>query len=1039
MDSATARCLILCVLYLADSYRDEAYLTQATGLPPALLKDRLHDLETEGLLHHCIMTERWRCLADERVMAEKSAVLCENVEPGSIEYLTGRLAGRDWDEYAEAVVRLLDEGISGGEERILHFFELVLNFFVSLGKELAAAPGAKGASKYVQTALFLQTLCISTKKYTDLASRLGRSCYELNLGMHEDGLGSHAELLHGIVNAGFSRGNIFTDLLSGIEEAGQLGPGTAVASGGSFAGLNVLPAGYDAFITDLTRSNPQGGNYLASALYVCISHIAMHLQKYSLSSDLYQALSRLQGEEDESELSLTWNSHYCFVLLREGRFAEALERLEKLLEKARALRLPVAFASAARGIALYHFIHGNLEAAHGVLDGETRYAVRQGIAHAHFLDPLVLDMLYVFEQRGLPPIPRYELDGTIDEIMKSSNLLLKGAAQRVRAIQMRGRGANPRLVAEELVASRNVLHPERDKREITLSLHELANTLSITGDYEKAWQLRKTVAERLGCMLDSTTPYRVAALLATNLGDRVPDVAAYAQQRVTMRAEGRDDYNGSTIKKALRVLGGVHRSLQQLSPARGVEAVLRHAADVLQMELQCASVLIFQPTDSGYVLSASGQALKAGDAPDDLKPGIDWAVKHATGVLDVFFKRNDAEYYLCLDAGGEDPWIFAFFCPASGCVLSEAQPLELEMTAKFLATEMRGLLRLCRAQEEKSARGRKLAPAAQPREGKELDEVAGEGAKRLVASLEPVAATDAYVLIHGETGSGKEVVARQIHKMSGRSGAFISVNPASISETLFESEFFGHERGSFTGAAGQRKGYVELADQGTLFIDEVGEMPLSIQTKLLRVLQEQAFVRVGGNMPIRSDFRLITATNKDLVSEVRRGRFRQDLLHRIMVIPVEVPPLRARRDDIGQILDAFICFFSQRYRRPLLKLTQKQRKILYGYDWPGNVRELKNTVERMVIQGGFSPDLLLFQSLRPAGTLERGRADESRDAWEAAEGGFPSLKELEERYLRRVLEHTGGKVRGEGGAAGLLGVKTSTLYGKLKKLGISGG
>lgn len=217
-------------------------------------------------------------------------------------------------------------------------------------------------------------------------------------------------------------------------------------------------------------------------------------------------------------------------------------------------------------------------------------------------------------------------------------------------------------------------------------------------------------------------------------------------------------------------------------------------------------------------------------------------------------------------------------------------------------------------------------------------------------SIEDIASTSASVLIMGESGTGKEVIANLIHYKSQRSKkAFIKVNCASFAETLLESEFFGHEKGSFTNAISMKKGRFELADEGTLFLDEIGELSLNTQSKLLRVLQEKEFERVGGTTPIKTDFRLICATNKNLLDEVNKGNFREDLYYRISVVPINIPPLRERKEDIPVLLDYFLSFYIKEMSGKNVVLEKEALHILMNYDWPGNVRELKNIVERMLV------------------------------------------------------------------------------------------
>ena len=228
----------------------------------------------------------------------------------------------------------------------------------------------------------------------------------------------------------------------------------------------------------------------------------------------------------------------------------------------------------------------------------------------------------------------------------------------------------------------------------------------------------------------------------------------------------------------------------------------------------------------------------------------------------------------------------------------------------------------------------------------------GEGPafQSVLKSIQIVAPTDATVLILGETGTGKELVARAIHELSGRGkGSFVKVNCAAIPASLLESELFGHEKGAFTGAVGQKIGRFELAHQGTLFLDEIGEMPLELQSKLLRAIQDQEFERVGGNRTIRVDVRFVVATNRDLKAMVDDNRFRADLYYRLHVFPLNVPPLRERREDIPLLTRYFVQKYAQRMKRSIETIPSAALDALTRYDWPGNIRELQNVIERSVI------------------------------------------------------------------------------------------
>lgn len=312
----------------------------------------------------------------------------------------------------------------------------------------------------------------------------------------------------------------------------------------------------------------------------------------------------------------------------------------------------------------------------------------------------------------------------------------------------------------------------------------------------------------------------------------------------------------------------------------------------------------------------------------------------------------------------------------------------------------------------------------------------------MLARIEAVAGTPASVLIIGETGSGKELVAHAIHARSRRAdGPLVKVNCAAIPDELFESEFFGHVRGAFTGAHRDRVGRFELADGGTIFLDEVGEIPLALQGKLLRVLQEREFERVGDDRTRKVDVRVIAATNKDLEKAVEAGDFREDLYYRLSVFPVHVPPLRRRGDDVVGLAAHFLEQVCRQFGRPYVPLTPEQVEALRRYDWPGNVRELKNVIERAVILARGGPlhlDLPLttfvaapVPAINPAPAAVSAAAGTQRSFMTEAE-----MREQQRRNVLAALESVDWRISGKGGAAELLGIKPTTLADRIRSLGI---
>ncbi len=294
----------------------------------------------------------------------------------------------------------------------------------------------------------------------------------------------------------------------------------------------------------------------------------------------------------------------------------------------------------------------------------------------------------------------------------------------------------------------------------------------------------------------------------------------------------------------------------------------------------------------------------------------------------------------------------------------------------------------------------------------------------VLEQVEQVASTDSTVLIQGETGTGKELIARAVHDSSSRfARPFIKLNCAAIPFDLLESELFGHEKGAFTGAIAQKVGRFELADKGTLFLDEVGDIPLGLQPKLLRVLQEQEFERLGGTRTHQVDVRLVAATNRNLAEMVKRNEFRSDLYYRLNVFPIPLPPLRDRREDIPALVSHFVELYGRRMGKHIEHIPSDTMSALSSYVWPGNIRELQNFIERSVIVTSGNVLHPPLTSLKSAAAVDSI--------------GAITLEDAERDHILKTLEQTRWVVSGPNGAASRLGIKRSTLYFRMQKLGIS--
>lgn len=411
--------------------------------------------------------------------------------------------------------------------------------------------------------------------------------------------------------------------------------------------------------------------------------------------------------------------------------------------------------------------------------------------------------------------------------------------------------------------------------------------------------------------------------------------------------------------------------------------------------------------------------------------------------IETSLGKHEACLYMPLSVNKEHNYALLLHCTYLKEQISLRDQNCFKNVKKILETELRLAFRLQQGLEVIRKEDEKRVVLAAERLGEDDRLYYGLYMHKLLQKADKAARTEATMLLLGETGVGKEELARRIHANSGRVGPFVPVNPSSIPEHLFESELFGHEKGAFTGAHRQKIGLLELADRGTLFIDELGDIPLSAQVKLLRVLQDKRFRRVGGLGEIHSKFRLISATNQDLEKKVRENDFREDLYYRIAVVPLVIPPLRERPEDIKYLAEIFYKHYAQIYRRSLPPLQAEHLEFLCRQPWHGNVRELKSFMERAVIlYDESSTNPLLYET--PRENIETLLIPQAKDLEQGNTfsldsllfDSLPNMKELQRNYIRYVLTLTRGKVDGEDGAMKILGMKRSNLYSKIREYGL---
>jgi Nif-specific regulatory protein len=476
-----------------------------------------------------------------------------------------------------------------------------------------------------------------------------------------------------------------------------------------------------------------------------------------------------------------------------------------------------------------------------------------------------------------------------------------------------------------------------------------------------------------------------------------------------------------TLPPMDRTVRGVHillRISQALQIAQTVEALERQSLELLFEAVPAAraSIVLSGAEDAAFAMERGGTMCEAPSVPPEASRGV-------LERRETMLRREDArslivaplacfervEGLLCLESGPKE--------------LDEAHLQLISAVGAIAGLAIRNLLRVENLRQEKQRLEEEIRI--------HHDMVgSSEPMREIHRFIARVAVTDSTVLIGGESGTGKELVARAIHQNSPRaSKPFIAINCAALTESLLESELFGHERGAFTGAVAMKKGKFEMADGGTLFLDEVGELAPALQAKLLRVLQQHEFERVGGTRPIRVDVRILAATNRDLEAATRANTFRQDLYFRLNVISLKMPALRERREDIPLLAAYFAHKFSEKMKRNAMTVSDKARAALMRYDWPGNVRELENAIERAVVLGG--SDSILPEDL-PEAIVEPVAAAAPSGATVSAAGSYQAaVVEAKQRVVREALEKAGGVITE---AARLLDVHPNYLHRLLRNL-----
>lgn len=717
--------------------------------------------------------------------------------------------------------------------------------------------------------------------------------------------------------------------------------------------------------------------FLEGATSIFAGITAHHFQHISLAIGLARSAGYHARRLHQHIPEILWQAQLAIILFEDRRYFKQTEQLLLGIQAGLNPDLETyVYLVVTRVLAVGYCRHRKFDQGYEQLSHFVQVMTRNGMQHTLFNTPWSLEMLYVFERQGFRPIPGMLFQQELERAVNGTDPAMQGVGLRITAIVEQASGGNHQQIEELLERSVSILCDSGHSFQHQISCNVLQ-------------QFR----------IDADSSLKTTSIFyRPQLFQPVQDLA--------------------------KACADAYLDLPQESDAQF--ALHRFARTTL--ELFSAEHLAFFSIRKGQPHQEAGYNCSDYEIRERVLPRHEAAISAALFEKRLSRSIEPGSSFLILPVPlAESPWCLYVENNLSPGQYNHLGTSELKEAARIIATELRSTMhRFQPARHNTFYRANKTAVYF------------GENMKSLLHQIEPAARSDAPILLLGETGVGKEVVAEYIHSISDCKGAFVPVHPASTPESLFESAFFGHEKGAFTGAIKQNIGFFEYAHEGTLFIDEVGEIPLSMQVKLLRVLQEKIFTRVGSITSRHSHFRLIAATNRDLQEGVRAGRFRQDLYYRLSVLPFTIPPLRERPEDLRYLIEMFITHFCKRYAKSNIAMLSQTLQALLRYSWPGNVRELRNVIERGVILSRGKHLHLLDLDSRP--DVQNHGVSERPDGAMTSfrlKPPYPTMKEMEKQYLQFILSQTGGRISGEGSCSEILGLKPSTLYAKLRVLGIS--
>ena len=719
---------------------------------------------------------------------------------------------------------------------------------------------------------------------------------------------------------------------------------------------------------------------------------------------------RLARDRSDMALAATIRATLGTVLILLRKKKRGLTCLEQALEEAVKCGNALGRHFARGGLTLHYYLEGRVEEACRISRINIEDMTQAGNIR-QYASPWVLEMNYEFHRLGLQTSPQINIPDEMERVINGVNVHLQGVALRLRAREKSLGNEQIDSIKSDLDQSIQCLEQSGDPVALSKTLLEKARIELRSGNREEARQLARKARHLLGGYAEEFFPDEFRHLFEKQESLLDPDYQRreYLQHYLEMLEslypiETKQEILVRVLNQTNRMFGAERSALFWFPSGEYTDGPeLRATCNLSQAEIanetfKTSQAMVRKTFQTNQPQIGRSSENEGQSGYPGVRSVLCIPVEVGGAVHGVMYFDNS---YLTDAFDFLDPEIMRDIVRHTNLVVERRfHHLQIE--------EERNILVSMKSLDDERDRREIIAKS--------------EKMTRVLRLADQIAGTESTVLIMGETGTGKELLAKRIHRKSQRSEKpFIVVDSTTIPENLLESELFGHERGAFTGADQRKLGQIEMAHEGTLFLDEIGELALSAQVKLLRALQEKEFSRVGGTRTIRSNFRLITATNLNLEKEVAEGRFREDLYYRLNVIPIHLPPLRERQNDITLLADHFIGDHAKKYNRHHLKLTATQKTMLCKYKWPGNVRELQNIIERAVL---LSADNQLEFSL-PI-DIQRHSDNPFED--------LPTLEDVQCRYIEYVIQKTDGQIGGTGGAAEILGMNRTSVYSRMRQL-----